>query len=266
MSIMGYSDLCLGTEVTFTTPSPQTWVLEEKLTEDFQRMTNGELQMGGGPSFAVFKYLCCSATDSSKKAFMRIYFQIPNPGTEYQLPQLRQQQAVPPPKHLELQALKDFSEKHCTVVPALLAYKKGKQGKDGVVPDGYITHIVWEKVSGEPLDTDQFWKPESARLREAVRTKFRDVWEYVYKILFSVLKVKLTNLRELKRHGWRPRLPRLSNIIYDESTGDMHIAGFRDPVRFDPGEQFSDLTFVLWGLALPPRNSSWEEDPTQWAW
>jgi hypothetical protein len=33
-------------------------------------------------------YLCYSPTDSSKKAFMRIYFQIPNPGTESQSPQL----------------------------------------------------------------------------------------------------------------------------------------------------------------------------------
>lgn len=131
MSTMGYSDLCLGTQVTFTTPSPQKWVLEEKLTEDFQRMTNCELEMGGGPSFAVSKYLCYSATNSSKKAFMRLYFQIPNPGTESQLPQLRQQQAAPPREHLELQALKDLSKQHCTVVSALLAYKEGKQGKDG---------------------------------------------------------------------------------------------------------------------------------------
>ncbi|CAI7654026.1 unnamed protein product [Penicillium palitans] len=248
MSIMGYSDLCLGTQVTFTTPSPQKWVLEEKLTEDFQRMTNRELEMGGGPSFAVSKYLCYSATDSSKKAFMRIYFQIPNPGTESQLPRLRQQQAPPPRKHLELQALKDLSKQHCTVVPALLAYKEGKQGKDGMVPDGYITHIVWEMVSGKPLDTDQFWRPESARLREAVRTKFRDIWE------------------ELKRHGWHPGLPLLQKIIYDESTGDMHIAGFRDPDRFDSGEKFSDMTFVLWRLTRPPRKPGWEKDPTKWAW
>jgi hypothetical protein len=32
-------------------------------------------------------------------------------------------------------------EQHCTVVPALLAYKEEKQGQDGVVPDGYITYI-----------------------------------------------------------------------------------------------------------------------------
>ncbi|KAJ5827347.1 hypothetical protein N7447_004110 [Penicillium robsamsonii] len=261
MSIMGYSDLCLGTEATFITPSPQKWVLEEKLTENFQRITSRELQMGGGPSFAVFKYLCYSATDSSKKAFMRIYFQIPNPGTESQLPRLRQQQAAPSRKHLELQALKDLSKQYCTVVPALLAYKEGKQGKDGVVPDGYITHIMWEMVSGKPLDTDQFWGPESARLREAVRTKFRHIWEYVYRIPSSVLKVKLTNLGELKHHGWYPGLPLLQKIIYDE-----HIAGFRDPDRFDPGEKFSNMTFVHWRLTRPPRKSGWEKDPSKWSW
>ncbi|KAJ5528718.1 hypothetical protein N7527_002111 [Penicillium freii] len=264
MSIMGYSDLCLGTQVTFTTPSPQKWVLEEKLTEDFQRMTKRELELGGGPSFAVSKYLCHSTTDSNKKAFMKIYFQVPNPGTESQLPRLRRQQAAPPREHLELQALKDLRERHCTVVPALLAYKEGKQGKDGLVPDGYITHIVWDMVPGKPLDTDQFWRAESAPLRQAVRAKFRYIWEY--RIPFSVLRVKLTNLRELKRHGWQPELPLLKKIIYDESTGDMHIAGFRDPDRFDPGEEFSDMTFVRWRLTRPPRRSGWEKDPTKWAW
>ncbi|KAJ5413289.1 hypothetical protein N7465_005594 [Penicillium sp. CMV-2018d] len=263
MSIMGYSDLCLGTQVTFTTPSPQRWVLEEKLTEDFQRMTKRELELGGGPSFAVSKYLCHSMTDSNKKAFMRIYFQVPNPGTESQLPRLRRQQAAPPRGHLELQALKDLRERHCTVVPALLAYKEGKQGKDGLVPDGYITHIVWDMVPGKPLDTDQFWRPESAPLRQAVRAKFRYIWEY--RIPFSMLRVKLTNLRQLKRHGWQPGLPLLQKIIY-ESSGDMHIAGFRDPDRFDPDEKFSDMTFVCWRLARPPRMSGWEKDPTKWAW
>jgi hypothetical protein len=207
MSIIGYSDLCLDTEVTFTTSSPQKWVLEEKLTEDFQRFTKRDLELGDGPCFAVFKYLCYSATDSSKKTFMRIYFQIPKPGTEYQLPQLRQQQAAPPREHLELQALEDPSQQHCTVVPALLAYKEGKQSNDGVVPEGYITHIMWEMTNGKPLDTDQFWRPESAQLREAVRTKFRHIWEYIYRTPFSVLGVKLTSPRELKHYGWQLGLP-----------------------------------------------------------
>ncbi|CRL27745.1 unnamed protein product [Penicillium camemberti] len=219
-------------------------------------MTERQLELGSGPCFAVFKYLCHSATD--KKAFIRIYFQIPIPGTEYQPPELRRQQGAPPREHLELQALKDLRERHCDMVPTLLAYKEGNQCSDGLVPDGYITHLVWDMVPGKPLDTGQFWRPELALLREAVRTKFRDVWE------------------ELKRHGWQPGLPLLQKIIY-ESTGDMcmirnmltsfrHIAGFRGPDRFDPGEKFSDMTFVLWRLTRPPRKSGWEKDPTKWAW
>lgn len=77
--------------MTFTTPSPQVWILEEKLSEDFQQITEIGRARGAGPSFAVFKYLCYSATDSDKKAFIRIYFQIPIPGTEYLRADLRQQ-------------------------------------------------------------------------------------------------------------------------------------------------------------------------------
>lgn len=65
------------------------------------------------------------------------------------------------------------------MVPTLLAYKEGKQDNNGVVPDGYITYIVWDKVPGESLNKDEVWDPKSGPLREAVRAKFRGVWEYV---------------------------------------------------------------------------------------
>jgi hypothetical protein len=71
-------------------------------------MTKWELDGGAGPPFAVFKYLCHSATDSDKKAFMRIYFQIPIEGTEYQRPEVRQRQAASR-KHRELDVLKDLN-------------------------------------------------------------------------------------------------------------------------------------------------------------
>lgn len=179
MSTLGFSGLYIDTEVTFTTPSLQKWVIEEKLTEDVQQMSKLELDGGSGPPFAVFRYLCHSATDSDKKAFMRIYFQIPIAGTEHQRPEVRQRQAAPPRKHRELDVLKDLKLRQCPVVPTLLAYKEGKQGNDGVVPDGYITYVVWDKVPGKSLNQDQFWDIESGPLREAVRAKFRDVWEYV---------------------------------------------------------------------------------------
>ncbi|OQE20809.1 hypothetical protein PENFLA_c015G00990 [Penicillium flavigenum] len=247
MSLLGFSELYVGTEVTFTAPSLQKWVIAEKLTEDVQQMTKWELDGGAGPPFAVFKYLCHSATDSAKKAFMRIYFQIPIEGTEYQRPEARQRQAATR-KHQELDVLKDLKLQQCPVVPTLLAYKEGKQGNNGVVPDGYITHVVWDKVPGKSLNQDKVWDPKSGPLREAVRAKFRDVWE------------------ELRRYRWEPGMPGLENIIYDEATGTMHIAGFRESASLDPEEKFTDMNFVGWGLAIPPRKPGWEKESTQWAW
>lgn len=45
-----------------------------------------------------------------------------------------------------------------------------------------------------------------------------------------------------------------------------HIAGFRDPAPLDPEHKFTDMTFVDWGLAIPPSNAGWEKDSTKWAW
>lgn len=81
-------------------------------------------------------------------------------------------------------------------------------------------------------------------------------------------------------------MPGLENIIYDESTETMyvvssinpvlnrinrltifrHIAGFRAAALLDPKEKFTDMTFVEWGLAIPPSNAGWEKDSTKWAW
>ncbi|KAJ5944708.1 hypothetical protein N7516_004876 [Penicillium verrucosum] len=116
MSSLACSELYIGTEVTFNTPSPQTWVLEEKLTEDVQQMTEWPRDGSAGPPFAVLKYLCHSAADSNKKAIMRIYLQIPIEGTEVQRPEVRQRQAAPPRKHRELDVLKDLTLQKCPVV------------------------------------------------------------------------------------------------------------------------------------------------------
>ncbi|KAJ5529182.1 hypothetical protein N7527_002575 [Penicillium freii] len=167
---------------------------------------------------------------------------IPIDGTEYQPLEVRQRQAAPSRKHRELDALKDLTLRQCPVVPTLLAYKEGKQGNNGVVPDGYITYVVWDKVPGEPLNWGQVWDPQSGPLREAVRA------------------------RELRHYGWVPGRPGLRKIIYDEVTGTMHIAGFRYSVPLDPESKFTDRTFVHWGLAIPPNHAGWKKDSTKWAW
>lgn len=103
---------------------------------------------------------------------MRIYLQIPVIGTQYQSPQIRRKQAAKQQSHVELTALKALKKLECDVVPDLLAYQEGKQGEDSIVPGGYITYVVWDKVPGEPLSAEEFWGLD-LESRQAIRDKFR---------------------------------------------------------------------------------------------
>jgi hypothetical protein len=173
-----------GTDVTLDPPSEpplrlprQTWVIEKKLSERSHLMTQKEVSDIDGIKlpYAAAKFLCHRKVDPSKKAFMRIYLQIPTSGTQFRSPQIRQQQADGPRPHLELTTLKTLKKLGCDVVPDLLAYQEGKQGDDGIVPGGYITYVVWDKVPGEPLSLEEFWKLDF-KSRGEIRAVFRETF------------------------------------------------------------------------------------------
>lgn len=106
---------------------------------------------------------------------MRIYLQIPVAGTQYRSSKIRRMQAAKPQSHRELTILKALKKVECDVVPDLLAYQEGKQGEDSIIPGGYITYVVWDKVPGEPLGEEEYWEldPES---RQAILDKFREAF------------------------------------------------------------------------------------------
>jgi hypothetical protein len=171
-----------GTDVTLDPPSElplqlprQTWVIDKKLSERSSWMTQQDVADGLGLPFAAAKFLCHREENPSKKAFMRIYLQIPVIGTQYQSPQIRRKQAAKPQPHVELTTLKALNELRCDVVPELLAYQEGKQGEDSIVPGGYITYVVWDKVPGEPLSKEEFWELD-LKSRQAIRDKFREAF------------------------------------------------------------------------------------------
>lgn len=127
-----------GTEVTLDPPNLpcQTWVIDKKFSERSDPMTQEEVNDGLGAPFTAGKFLCYRKEDPSKKAFMRIYLQIPITGTQYRSPQIRRQQAVEAQLHSELTILAALKQSGCEVVPELLAYQNSKQGEDGIVPAG----------------------------------------------------------------------------------------------------------------------------------
>ncbi|CAI7670251.1 unnamed protein product [Penicillium palitans] len=208
-----------GTDVIIDPPSEpplymshQTWVIEKKLSERSQPMTQQDVTDGLGLPFAAAKFLCYPKGTPSKKAFMRIYLQIPVTGTQHESRQIRREQAAKPQPHVELTILKALKEFECDVVPDLLAYQEGKQSEDSIVPGGYITYVVWNKVPGEPLNAEEFWE-QDPKSRQAIRNKFREA--------FPVLLIDM-RIRKLKKYGYLPRMSTMSKIIYDKETGDMY--------------------------------------------
>jgi hypothetical protein len=171
-----------GTDVTLDPPCEpllhlprQTWVIDTKLSERSQPMTQQDVTDGLGLPFAAAKFLCHRKEDPTKTAFMRIYLQIPVIGTEHRSPQIRRNQAARPQPHIELTTLKALKTLNCDVVPDLFAYQEGQQGEDSIVPGGYITHVVWDKVPGKPLSAEEFWKLDRES-RQAIRDEFRKVF------------------------------------------------------------------------------------------
>lgn len=178
-----------GTQVTFdaVTEPPfnfpaQTWIILEKLDECSNRLTKEDIANDLGPSDTAGKFLCrpASAENENRRAFLRVYQQVPIAGTETKKTAIRASQAVEtPPDHPELIAFQTFTRLDCDVVPKLLGYQQRREDSDDGVPGGYVTYILWEKVPGESLDVDKFWRLSFSD-RQAIRDKFRQVYTYDY--------------------------------------------------------------------------------------
>ncbi|KAJ5194426.1 hypothetical protein N7491_001764 [Penicillium cf. griseofulvum] len=96
--------------------APRTFVLDEKISEDYQTMSQQRYDQGLGPPFAVIKFSCHSLLDPGQQSFMRIYLQIPIDGTFSSAPAVRAQQAISRRTHTELKALAALDRETTTIL------------------------------------------------------------------------------------------------------------------------------------------------------
>lgn len=155
---------------------PKTWEIVEKLDEKASSRFEQDITDGMSPAFVAGKFLCRPSDAEGPLALMRIYQQIPWIGTKWRKASVRAAQAAEPFEPRELLALKNFKERNCKAVPDLLGYQFGKQDEEDIVPGGFVTYVVWEKVPGEPLDFTRFWNSLFSE-REEIRAKFRKIYE-----------------------------------------------------------------------------------------
>ncbi|OQD95336.1 hypothetical protein PENSOL_c021G05409 [Penicillium solitum] len=169
-----------GTVITLNQPFFSKWRILKKLNEYEFQVNQEENNDYGSRSFASAKFECSDPKRSSKKAFMRMYIQLPHRKTEMDDADTRGRQAVAftPP---ELNAYQDLTQNHSSNTPKLIGYKTGTQDRSGLVPGGFIIWLVWEIVPGLRLGDDDgagpFWALESEE-REQVRTAFVNALPY----------------------------------------------------------------------------------------
>ncbi|KAJ5174952.1 uncharacterized protein N7482_000829 [Penicillium canariense] len=225
----------------------QTWVITEKLAEKAAPATEHDFKMGHGTAKTVGKFLCHPVGDPKQIAFMRIYQQIPITGTEDADNATLTKQAVPPPVCGELECFKLLQAGRCAAVPQFLGHAESTQGEHDLLPGGYIRYIVWEKVPGVPLTEEFYWGLDDIA-RKDIRFKFRAAYE------------------QMVRCGVAPDEPGLSKIIFDQTTGDVHISGFRRGWPIIDKLDWSESLYVAHGLAELSREHDWHLHPENWKW
>ncbi|KUM60745.1 hypothetical protein ACN42_g6378 [Penicillium freii] len=178
-------------------------------------------------------------------AFIRIYYQIPITGTKDADLATLAQQIQPPDICGELEAFRLLISQGCSSVPRFYRYYEKQQGEHDLVPGGFVKYVVWEKVPREPLTEEFFWSLDPGT-REDIRVHFRAAFE------------------EMLRCGVKPQMSRISKIIYDQSTGNVRISGFRRGWPIRDKLEWSDTRYVEYRLAKRHHDRDWPSDPRKW--
>ncbi|KAF3398171.1 hypothetical protein F1880_006324 [Penicillium rolfsii] len=245
-----------GTIITLEQSVPSRWKILEKLNERDYQVTEEENDRYGFPSLATAKYLCCDPRARTKKAFMRIYKQVPHRKTEMDDADIRSRQAVTYDPE-ELIAYRDLTEKGSRNTPKLHGYKTDKQDRSGLVSGGFIIWLVWEIVPGLRLgdynSADQFWALESHE-RDQVRSAF------------------LQALPKLHENGWFPRVSSAGSLVWNQKTQTLYFIGpFEEASKPERPIRWSAKWIARYDLAKPDlstdgREKDWDKNTSRWQW
>lgn len=162
------------------------WRILDKRKERDRQVSQEDVKEGIHPSYASIKLLCAEVNNPSKRVFMRIYMQVPLKNTEKENTRNRALQArqMKPKELIAYQTLADapYVSKY---VPALLDFEEHRQGSSNalpanLVPGGFLTIIVWERVPGVRLGDGSgkatvFWGLKDPTERVTIREKFREL-------------------------------------------------------------------------------------------
>lgn len=173
-----FRDSWIHEYVDFEQPYPSRWKVIELISEhSHQPAVQADMQEleNSPPSYSEATFLCRNARDPAQEAFLRVYMQIPHLGTEDASHSIRSAQAGFR-THDDIEAMKLFRDNRARYVPWCLGVKDIKQDNFGLVPGGYMSYLLWEKLPGVHLDMETFWSLDRAE-RDAIREAFEPAYK-----------------------------------------------------------------------------------------
>lgn len=166
----------VGNTIEFSKPEPSKW----RITAITEEQDNRTDESDGVPAYTTAKLSCEEVKSGSRKrAFIRVYVQMPYVDTEFEDAEARRRQAARY-KSNELVALQKLSKCEPPVTPTLLGWHEGRQGQKWPVPQGFLLYYAWEVVDGVRLgnatgQAPAFWTFEKLE-RDHVRAAFQKVY------------------------------------------------------------------------------------------
>lgn len=195
-------------------PDCTKWIIEEKHSHSNDQLYDDEIGKGG-TSYAVGTFHVHN--DENIHAYMRVYLQVPIVGTEFAPANERASQATRVEgEHTEITAVKALDRQHSTITPSLLAISEGLQGEQGLVPGGYVTRIVFERVEGVRLAEDQI-------LPEYRSTPHTFLREYSQLQRDDIREIFYSNYQYLKELGWEPSFGGATHLVWNAKLSKLSV-------------------------------------------
>ncbi|RAK83593.1 hypothetical protein BO79DRAFT_204325 [Aspergillus costaricaensis CBS 115574] len=227
------------------------WVVQEAISEHAFQHDHDDHLARVGPSWTAIRLLV-EKKGSRTKAYMRIYKQIMNGGTEAESARMRARQANTSWRPAELRVYQSLPHKRPLIVPRLLEEKVIKQDESGSVPDGFLIYVVYEIVPGVQLGdhrgADVFWaldRPE----RDLIRERFKE------------------GRMKLYPWGFDPYPGKARNLVWHAPTSTLYFVGWFLAYEGIENKNWTPKFWQGWGLVRPPKGCDGRGTPDEtWVW
>ncbi|KAJ5116641.1 hypothetical protein N7456_000989 [Penicillium angulare] len=248
-----------GAIIKTSQPVPREWKIDKIINEHDEQLSRDDcVPEDDLLSFATIRVRCFRVDKPDAKADMRVYLQVPYKNTERESAQLRgNQQTSFQPRELKAYKLMSAHREISKFTPNLLGYEEGRQSERGLVPMGFETTVVWERVPGHRLGligtipTSPFWQFSEPE-RDDIRGIFKDQL-----ILMGQLGVMQAE-------------PDLRSLVFHQRTQTLYWVGFYDADLKKRNGPWTNRWYGIFGLLKPPpwdnswTKPDWSEDIRGW--